>query len=132
MNEKIKKHLTIIFNKLIEDKPKKKIGYKNLKQLDRIEYFLLNKHRKDYSLLTFQMIYLFMKIFFLIIIFSLLLYISYGENISTSFLSKVVPIFIIFKYLICSFIIVDILQIYFSYKKKKELNKRFGLGVKEK
>lgn len=98
--------------------------WKELKQLDRIEYFLLNKERKNYTLVTFSMIYLFMQIVILILLFGILFIGFFGD---VSFLRSAIIMLPIMRAVIIFCIIMDIVQIWISWKKKLKLDERFGL-----
>lgn len=98
--------------------------FKDLKQLDRIEYFLLNKERQNYSLLSISMVYIMVQVIILIMLFGILFV---GFFHSTYFFERTLVIFPVLRYAIIFSIGFDICQIILSMVNKNKLDKRFGL-----
>jgi hypothetical protein len=99
----------------------KKEEFLKLKQLDRIEYILLNE-KNNFSPSTFNFIWEMLVILGYISILGLLMF-GFFQNLS---LFKILPAFaVFFRWGLVIFVVLDILQFFNYFKNKKRLDQRF-------
>jgi NADH:ubiquinone oxidoreductase subunit H len=98
--------------------------FEDLKQLDRIEYFLLNKERQNYSLFTLSMVYLMVQIIILIMLFGILFI---GFFNSTLFFEKTAILLPILSVLYLIFFKLLTQNEMGNIRNKQKLDRRFGL-----
>lgn len=103
----------------------KKKEFKDLKQLDRIEYYLYNEHIRKYFRPAFPgVLYEMIRLGFMFLVLAILMYAHFE---STALLGITSEFMTILKYVLGTIFALDVISFIIGLSKRKKLKERFNI-----